>query len=255
MNYHLTVRWAARDEPLTSCAMRMARMLNELAAIHPNLMDWRRQAKTKAAAYQRFCAMPPSLPELESILHHGRHFTSASHELSPELGYSAAAWNGLDEPQSLSLHVSVGGYYHRWLYPNHIEIEGLSPGNALVDATLLKNVLLTIAKCWDADWGVVETWEYKGLTVDSNDKPLVPYGGWLTYLSPAFAEHIEPPPGIHAERLPDGSLFMLVSDELFDVANPTHVTPLDAVQKSLTPVQKSITEAFYKSTTESSAVP
>ena len=121
-----------------------------------------------------------------------------------------------------------------------------------VDATLLKSVLLTIAQCWDADWGVVETWEYKGRTVDSNNKPLLPYGGWLTYLSRAFAVNVAPPPDVFAERTSDGGLILLVSQEPFDVANPTHVTPLDAVQKSLTPVQRSVTEAFYKSTTGSS---
>jgi hypothetical protein len=211
-------------------------MLEGLADIHPNLMDWRRQAKTRAAAYKLFCAMPPSLPELESILRLGRHFKSASHELSPELGYSATAWNGLDEPQSMSLHARVGGYYYRWLYPNRIEIEGLRKGNELVDATLLKRALLAIATCWDADWGVVETWDYKGRIVDFNDKPLVPYGSWLTYLSRALAVKMAPPSDVCAERTRDGGLFLLVSQEPFDVANSTHVARLDAVQKSLAPV-------------------
>ena len=184
-----------------------------------------------------------AVAELEGILFRGRHFTSASRELIPQLGYSTSAWNGLDEPQSLSFRIDVGAYSRR-LYPNEVQIEGLGPGNELVSAALLKRVLLTIAGCCDADWSVVETWQYKSLTVDTTDKPLLPYGGWLTYLSRALAEHIEPPPDIHAERLPDGSLFMLISDEPFDVANPSHVARLDAVQKSLAPVQRTLASAL-----------
>jgi hypothetical protein len=246
MTYRLNVRWDVRDEQVSSCAKRLARMLEGLVAIHPNLADWRRKAKTRAAAYRPFCVMPPSIPELEAILLRGRHFASASKELIPDLGYTVAAWNGLDEPQSLSLRLRCGIYYERWLYPNSVEIEGLPPGNDLLNTTILKRVLLTIAQCWDADWGAVETWAYKGRAVDSGDKPLLPYGGWLTYLSAALAEKVSPPAGVQAERTPDGGLVMLVSEEPFDVSNPVHVPRLDAVQKSLAPVQRSITEAFER---------
>jgi hypothetical protein len=115
----------------------------------------------------------------------------------------------------------------------------------LVDAAILKRVLLTLAECWDADWGVVETWAYEGLTVDANDKPLLPYGGWLTYLSHELAQKVSPPRDVLAERTPDGGLFMLVSEEPFDADNPTHVTRLDAIQKSLAPVQRSLSSVSY----------
>jgi hypothetical protein len=246
MSHHLKVRWAPRDEPLATCAGRLARMLERLEAVHPNLTHWRRKAKTRAAAYKPFCAMPPSLPELEGILLRGRHFASASKELMPELGYSAAAWNGLDEPQSLSLRLSVGVYYERWLYPNDIRVDGLQAGNQLVSATNLKRILLAIAECWDADWGVVDTWGYQGVSLDAEGRPLLPYGGWLTYLASAFAEKVAPPPGVTTERTFDGGLFMLVSDEPFDVTNATHVGRLDAVQKALAPVQRTLASAFNR---------
>jgi hypothetical protein len=244
MTYHLNARWDARNEALSACATRFARMLQGLAAVHPNLADWRRKAHTLATAYKPFCTMPPSQTELEAILLRGRYFASASRELIADLGYSASTWNGLDDPQGLSLRLHVGAYSRR-LYPNEVEIEGLRPGNALVDAAILKRVLLTLAECWDADWGVVETWAYEGLTVDANDKPLLPYGGWLTYLSHELAQKVSPPRDVLAERTPDGGLFMLVSEEPFDAANPTHVTRLDAIQKSLAPVQRSLSSVSY----------
>jgi hypothetical protein len=188
--------------------------------------------------------MPPPIDELEEIVKRGQRVKSATKELSPALGYWIAAWNGLDEPQSLSLLLHVGSYVQR-LYPNEIQLEGLQPRNALVNAAVLKRVLLTLAECWDADWAVVETWQYEGLTVDANEKPLLPYGGWLTYLSRELAEKVSPPHDVLAERTPDGGLFMQVSEEVFDAANPIHVTRLDAIQKSLAPIQRSLSSVSY----------
>jgi len=246
MSYHLAVRWDRRPETIVSCASRFASMLERLARVHPLLDDWRRQANTRAAAYKPFCAMPPRLDELASILERGRHFRSITGELSPELGYSASAWNGRDEPQSLSFMLDVGVYYQRRLYPNDVSLLGLRPGSELIDPALLGRVLLTIAECWEADWGVVETWGYTGLTLDENDKPLLPYGGWLTYLAPAMAAKISPPAGVFAERRSGGGLFMRLSTEPFDVANPVHVARSDLLQRSLAPVQRTLASVFYE---------
>ena len=99
---------------------------------------------------------------------------------------------------------------------------------------------VAIAQCWEADWGIVEAWGYDRLTVGSNDKLLLPYGGWLTYLSSALAKRISAPTGVLAERTPDGGLLMLVSEGPLDVADPIHIARLDAVQKALAPVQKPV---------------
>jgi hypothetical protein len=244
MSYYLSARWDRRPETTESCAQRFGLMLEELSAVNPALANWRQQASTRAAAYRPFCTMPPQLEELKIIFEQGRHFKSVTGELTPELGYSVAAWNGCGEPESLSLRLSAGNYYYRRLYPNEVCLGGIRPESRLVDANLLKDALLTIAKCWDADWGVVETWGYERLAVDEADKPLLPYGGWLTYLSSPLAEKMSPPPGVHAERTSDDGLFMLVSDEPFDATNPTHIARLDTVQKSLAPIQLTLGSAF-----------
>lgn len=246
MTFQLDVRWGPRSEPVSTCAARFAQMLVALAAIQPSLSDWRKKAKTRAAAYQAFCTMPPPPSELERVLLSGRHFASGSGELMPDLGYSVSAWNGLNKPRGLSLGLRVNVAYEPWLYPNDVTIEGLGLANDLVDASLLKRVMLAIAECWDADWGVVKTWDYKGLILDENGKPLLPYGGWLTFLSTPLAEKISPPSQIFAERLPNGGLMMTVSNEPLNVANPLHIARLDAVQKALAPVQRSITAQFHQ---------
>jgi hypothetical protein len=220
-------------------------MLERIAAIHHDLADWRRQAHSKAAAYKPFCTMLPLIEELEAILYKGRHFTRGSRELIPHLGYSAHAWNGLDEPRGLQFAVDVGGYSPGHIYPNVVDFEGLQPNNrGLVRGAVLERVLLASADSWDADWGTVETWAYNGKTVNANQQWLAPWGGWLTYLSHDLASKVSPPSGIQTRRLTDGSLVMTVCDEPFDVANPLHASRLDAVQKALAPVQLDPTEAF-----------
>ena len=239
--YQLSVSWGPRAERMSACATRFVVMLEKLAAEHSTLASWFKQARTRATAFESFCIMPPRQAELEEILHRGRQFTSGSRELIPELGYSVAAWNGQDEPYELSFHVRPGGYNPQLLYPNEVCIPTLRPGNReLLNAVVLKRILLTIADCWDADWSVVETWDYQGKTLDAQGRPLLPYGGWLTYLSPALAEKVSSPPDIAAESLPNGALFMLATEEQFDVANPVHVANLDAIQKALAPVQRSV---------------
>ncbi len=52
-----------------------------------------------------------------------------------------------------------------------------------------------------------------------------------------------PPPDVAAERLPNGALFLLAGEEQFDVANPRHVATLDAIQRALAPVQRSVASA------------
>jgi hypothetical protein len=241
MSFHLNVRWGPRAEPLSACAARLARTLGELAAVHPNLAHWKQQAKTRSAADKPFCATPPSPTELEDILSRGRHFTDVGRKPMPELGHSVAAWNGLDTAQSVSLHLSVNVTYKPWLYPNNVGISGLTSGNELVDEPLLKRMLLSLAQCWDADWGAVDTWAYKGPRRDLNNKPLLPYGGWLTYLSPTLAGEIASPADVDGEQTFDGGLLMSVSKEPLDISNPAHIARLDAVQKSLAPVQRSTT--------------
>jgi hypothetical protein len=244
MHYNLWARWAQRAEDLSACALRFARTLEEFAAAHVTLGRWCKLADTRAAAYKPFCAMPPRLPELEAILLSGRHFTSGTHELIPDLGYSVAAWNGLDELRAVSFDLQAGASSNHVLYPNKVRLEGLLPENrSLVNATVLKRVMFAIADCWDIDWGVVDTWAYKGKATDAQGHLLFPYGGWLTYLSPTLAKKVSPPPDIVAERLPNGALFMLVSEKQFDVANPEHIARLDAIQKALAPVQRSAASA------------
>jgi hypothetical protein len=85
MTYKLWVRWAQRDEALSTCAARFCSMLEALATIAPDFAHWFKQSDARATAFKPSCAMPPREAELQKILLQGRHFTSASRELIPDL--------------------------------------------------------------------------------------------------------------------------------------------------------------------------
>jgi Immunity protein 52 len=94
-----------------------------------------------------------------------------------------------------------------------------------------------ISQAWDADWGVVETWSFKGRSKDAARSLLRPWGGWITYLGPHYSSRISPPVSVIAERAPGGGLLLLASEEPFTVQNPAHVAAADAIQRVLASVQ------------------
>jgi immunity protein 52 of polymorphic toxin system len=152
--YKLYVGWQARPESARSCAARLARMLQGLTKAHPAFARWNKsiewqftcqtmpahpafarwnkKADTRAAADKPAWAMPPNIDEVTEVFENGRYYKAASREPWPELGYSVAAWNGLERPFAASLRVSPGGYSLNRAFPNDVDLElnPASPDNA-----------------------------------------------------------------------------------------------------------------------------
>jgi hypothetical protein len=103
-----------------ACARRLARMLGQLASLHPIFANWKKKGRTRAKAQAPFCSMPPRVEELTGIFEKARHYTDATHELMPKLGYSVNAWNGVDGDRGVSFRAAVGKY-NGW-HVNMVEI-------------------------------------------------------------------------------------------------------------------------------------
>ncbi len=101
---------------------------------------------------------------------------------------------------------------------------------------------MVIAQAWEPDWGVIETWVYKGQSKDAAGFPFHPWGGWITYLAPHYTGRIAPPTEVISERVPGGGLLLLASEEPFTVQNPAHVVAADAIQRVLAPIQQSLAD-------------
>jgi hypothetical protein len=216
-------------------------MFTGLAEAHPAFAHWNRKANSRAAANKPFCAMPPNVDELTEIFEKGRRFKDVPREPWPELGYSVYAWNGRDDACGISLDVHAGSYSLQRPEPNSIflQLHGAQPGNEdFINAKALTRTLIAIAEAWDANWGTVETWEYKGKKRDADGQLLRPWGGWITYLAPHYAGRISLPPAVRAEPTAGGGLVIVATEAPFTVADPAHVAALDALQEALAPIQK-----------------
>jgi len=183
--------------------------------------------------------MPPYFEELRHVIADKVQNDDAGQPW-PELGYSFSAWNELDEFHGLFFHAKVGAADMTLPEPNSIffQLGNPRPENQdFLNASILTQMLIAVSESWNADWGVVEPWAYDRKLKDAKGHLLRPWGGWLTYLSPAYAREISPPPSARSERLPSGALLIKATDEQFSANNPTHIVVADAVQACLKPLQ------------------
>jgi hypothetical protein len=240
MSYKLWAFWGSRPESTAACAARLARMFTDLAEAHPAFARWNRTANSRAAANKPFCAMPPKLEELTEIFEKGRHLKDDPPDPWPEMGYSVHAWNGRDDVCGVSLDVHAGSYSLQRPEPNSVfmEFDGAQPGNEdFINVKVLTRALVAIAEAWDANWGTVETWDYRGKKRNANGQLLRPWGGWITYLAARYAGRISLPPALRVKPTSDGGLVIVATEEPFIVENPAHVAALDALQQALAPIQ------------------
>jgi hypothetical protein len=180
MSYKFYAWWGRREESAEVCAQRMAQMLENLAAVHPVLSRWNKQAMTRKAANAPFCAMPPRLDELTRIFEKGRHYRDHPREPMLDMGFSISAWNGHDDDYGVSLAVHAGAYTDRPPDPNNVRLDLHHPTAAdadFINASVLKKMNLAVAEAWQPSWAVVETWADKGETKDAKGFPLRPWGG------------------------------------------------------------------------------
>jgi Immunity protein 52 len=229
--------------------------LEGLAEVHPRFARWNKKARLRAAANKAFCTMPPKIEELDEIFAKGRRYKDVPPEPWPQMGYSVSAWNGRDGLCGVSWSLDAGCFGLHLPEPNDIfmQLGSAQPGNEdFINATVLKRSLMVIARAWEPDWGVVETWAYKGRSKDAAGFPLHPWGGWITYLAPHYTSRIAPPTEVISERVPGGGLLLLASEEPFTVQNPAHVAAADAIQRVLAPVQQSLADLSRTSTERNS---
>ena len=94
----------------------------------------------------------------------------------------------------------------------------------------VKSFLLIMAETWEASSGVA-------FSSGDFDMDLAGKGfkwGWMTYLSPYFANRIEPPTGVILDYRPNGGLFMAAT--VFDRAKPVHYDAAQTIRRALDPL-------------------
>jgi hypothetical protein len=229
-----------REETLSSCVKRFARMLEGLAAIHPAFRQWKKQGHTRAEANRTFCKMPPQPDELARVLadESRTDTTGAAGTTCFELW--TGVWNGLERPYSVALHVHAGDQYEFINFPNHVTMHLPRPeqGNAdLMNAECCKAAMRVLVEAWRPAWATLNDGVYGRSLLELVHMP--PFrSGWMTYLSAPYAATIAPPSSAIVERMVDGGITMLATTDRFSADDPSHIAAADAIQASMQPLQR-----------------
>lgn len=245
--YTIWAYWQNREENASACAVRLARMFENLAAANSAFSHWYKQAMTLAESYKPFCAMPPQIKDLAAIIQQGQHKKDVPPEPWPELGFSVSAWNGIEGERGLRFGVRAGAYGDRRVFPNNvtIDVHSHSPENAdLINSSTMNRALAAVIDSWEVSWGCVCSALYtKRLYAGKSFAPGAtappPFrSGWMSYLSAPYAARIVPPKeAAIVETMPHGGLLMRATDEVFSMENPAHLAAADAIQAALEPLQ------------------
>jgi Immunity protein 52 len=169
-----------------------------------------------------------------------------SHEPEPDTGYRGVAFTAkVALPRQITLTILAGGTSKGDV---HLETGdwNVLPDPAIVTYPIFRRALLAINEIWPPPWACADAFRmgYHEVPLYPG-APLFPYSRfhipWIAYLSAPLAAELELPPEIQTERMPDGGLLMIVTEDRFDPTNPEHL------RRARTIAETMIARSGYKS--------
>jgi immunity protein 52 of polymorphic toxin system len=232
--YRIMTYWGPRRETTAVLAPRMLRMLQGLADIDPLLADWRWVGKKRLVSMSEL-----DVATAERLLR-SRISRDDAGEPVPARGYSFYIHTHWYEPSRLTLQGDIGTCTPSNLYDNniHVDTNRLSaPDEALLKYRIYKPALSFLATLWRASWASAFPFDLRH-QLPKYEKRLDNrlHGGWITYLSAAWAAKITPAKSAIIERAPDGGLLMIATEETFRIDNPRHVAVAREIDAALAPL-------------------
>ena len=91
-----------------------------------------------------------------------------------------------------------------------------------------------LAETWEATWAEAAPGDMSGHWGTTRAFR----AAWMSYVSPRFAPLVTPPPGVIAERCPNGGLFMAATAEMFRTADPRHLGATQSMDAALLPLNR-----------------
>jgi Immunity protein 52 len=149
-------------------------------------------------------------------------------EPDPDSGYSAVAYTDkVIESRRISLRIHTGGNYKgdAWLQAGEWNVP---TDLAIVTYPIFRKALLALNKIWPPPWACVNAFRTNYYNVPLfPGAPLFPYSRfhmpWIGYLSAPLAAGIELPIDIQTERMSNGGLLMIATEDRLDPTNPEHL--------------------------------
>ena len=220
-SYWMMAKWGSREESPTAIAARFLRTIDALRTLNPLLDVWSwgdyheiGETEGQGGVYP----LDDIRPRMAAAV--ARNMDDAGEaEPDPDNGYVLMAQADRTAPGSLiSLSGSVGarpeGRPGLGVTPftNRMNFKlGPEPDPSFLRYAFWREVMLLLAETWEATW--VEAWPDD--MMDHWGPKHAFRAVWMCYLSPHFASLVTPPPGIIAERRPNGGLFMAATDAMF----------------------------------------
>jgi hypothetical protein len=232
--YAISAYWGRRREDPAACATRLLRMLDALSEIDPVFGNW-------------YCASRMKMVRAAS-LNHETLAALISKGVSREDDGTAFAENGYwfgafndtrKNPRAIEISVHAGCGTSGDYSINRVTLKTmpLNEENAsFINLRVLKPATLAIVSAWDATWCAAYPWSLLDLRT-KRDPPRPWFSlAWMTYISPRFAPMITPPRSALSERLPNGGLLMIATEERFETENPAHLAVARNIEAALAPV-------------------
>jgi Immunity protein 52 len=159
-------------------------------------------------------------------------------EPEPFGGYSIKAGNSAGEPSYLAMIDAHGGGkvdprvgYRSVEFRTGDNPEVIPP---IVTCPIFKAILKVIVSAWEVGYAQAYSEALiKHLMKRSKHSRQSLDLAWMTYVCPEMARKVAPPHDVLVERLDNGGLLMIATEEKFDVANPEHLAAAQSIVDSL----------------------
>jgi hypothetical protein len=212
-------------------AEKFLQTLDALSAINPHFRSWYIMDYVKMSGH----SLERVRDNFTDIVENG---VSRDGDGTPEpiYGYKVTAFNHDEKtaagPFSVQVKARAGG---KSLFSG-VSFStgfGIVPDPSIVDYPVIKFVLTTLVDIWAVTIGKVYSTDLHRCW---DDPPFHFDLCWMTYLSSPLAAQITPPRGVVVERIGDGGLLLVATEETFDVSNPGHMAAAYAIRESLAPI-------------------
>ncbi|HEX7968828.1 MAG TPA: Imm52 family immunity protein [Stellaceae bacterium] len=232
--YSAVAYWGPRPQSPEACVAPFLRMLEALSAIDPVFGNWTFLGPTKGTPLA-----PLGKDDIARLIAEGVSREDDGTPF-PQAGYQFGASNGRKRTgRGVKVRIHAGTSFAANYLINlaHLMTEPLDEANAsLINLKILRPAMLALASAWDTTWCQVSPWGIEAL--ETQPRPRRPLLGlaWMTYISPRFAPMVTPPRSAIVERLPDGALLMIATEDRFDATNPAHLAVARDIEAALAPI-------------------
>ena len=227
--YYVGAYWGPRKETALECARRAELFLHMLARCDPAFVQWYRAGRGFPRELPGH-PLRPQMEELEQFLLKGRNRTDVDKEVIEDLGFGQIVWNAKEE--ATFIHLSCGGY-SPWGGPNVCLLRPPRKGairERLLRASVLAEVLTSMATAWDPDFAMASSGEMVDLIEKDDFEVRV---GWLTYLSRRLGKLPPLPAPVRIEPVGALGWLLTLSPEPMTASNPEHVAFTSRVRELL----------------------